>query len=62
MNAEVTRKAKSLLTSLDKIKEKLGSDRDALRDWIYEAEEIYEQFNEAIDDIERAADTMSQLV
>lgn len=62
MDAKVAKKVKSLLDSLDKIKAKLGADRDELREWIYEAEGICENFDEAINDIERAADIMSQLV
>ena len=62
MDAKVAKKVKSLLDSLDKIKAKLGADRDELREWIYDAEGIYADFDEAINDIERAADIMSQLV
>lgn len=52
----------SLLVQVKASKARISKERDKLRDLIDEMESIEDDCNEAIDDLERAADTLSQLV
>ncbi len=54
--------SKKTLAKIKKLKGEIAAKRDALRDLIFELEEIGEGCDEALDALESAADAMSQLL
>lgn len=56
------RTVSALKKQIEASKRRIAKERDLLRDYISEVEEIAENCDEAVDDLERAADALSDLL
>lgn len=54
------KRAKSILKQIEKVKAKLGVDRDELRELLSELEDIKDSANDAYDHLDMAVDSLSQ--
>lgn len=54
------REMKKFLTQIEKLKKRIAADRDELRELIAGAEELADCCERAHDDLERAADALSE--